>query len=220
MRKYDYIATIDCESEFIRSFDPGKLMHDIWESESFLTANKCSAERPKFFARTSSTLLGLNGENSRVRQETEDYLYCWWFSEIPTYRTDTLSDFFSWLNENSRREAIFKNWECFDYLVYVMWLIEYRNFKLKKLDIIFPGNINESMWHCNEHEYEGFVRSHGLHWTSREKVEPEDNNVVMKFHLDRLEDYRSPFWEVKYMYRKFKRAVKYVLRLLGLWRKN
>ena len=213
MNDYDYIAAIDCECEFIRSFQPGELMNDIWESKSFLTANKTPnrTNSTSTTMRDTAVLMGLDGE--QLRHETEDYQYLWWFNEIPVYRTDTLKDFFSWLNENSRRDAVFNNWCCFDYYIYVMWLIECKGFKLTKVDITFPGNLVESLCHCEKDKFKGFEREHNIHWTSRAKVRPEDSSVVMKCQLDHLREYNRP-------YRKFKRAVKYILISLGLWRKD
>ena len=207
MKNYDYIATIDCESEFVRSFEPGEVMNDIWESQSFLTANKSSAKAQEI-TRRCAELIGLDAENSRVRQETESYLYYWWFNEIPVYRTDTLSGFFSWLDENSRRESIFGNWCCFDYLVYVMWLIECRGCGLRKIDVTSSFGITEGLYSLRG--YEGFERKHNIHWTSRARVSDGDKNIVMRFHLDRIRNHRS-------ILRKIKSAVR---KILGLWRKN
>lgn len=217
MNDYDYIAAVDCECEFVRSFQPGELMNDIWESKSFLTANKTPFAINALTGKCAS-LLGLDGEDSRVRRETEEYRYYWWFNEIPVYRTDTLKDFFSWLNENSRRDAVFNNWCCFDYLVYVMWLIECRGFTLKRLGLYSQCGITEGLYK-RKYAYRRLERDCGFHWTTREKVRPEDSKVVMKFHLDHLKDYRS-FCENSSMYVRFKFALKDILISLGLWRED
>ena len=203
MNRYDYIAAIDCECEFLRSFEPGKVLREIWESRSFLTANKSDASARKI-NKDCAELLGLGNGGSRIRQQTEDYLYYWWFNEIPVYRTETLGEFFSWLDEGTRREAVFSNWCCFDYIVYVMWLIECKGFSLRRLDIASPFGITEGLY--SSRGLSGFENTNNIHWTSRGKISPEDRNVVMRFHLDRWKNHSSWFG-------RFKRAVKYVLRL-------
>ena len=195
---YDYIAAVDCECLFIRSFEPGKIMREIWETQSFLTANKST--HAQTISRHCAELAGL--DSSRVRQETEDYLYYWWFNEIPVYRTDTLGGFFSWLGGGSRREAVFSNWCCFDYLRYVMWLIECGGFKLRKIDIEASYGITESLYRDDR---PGIENQCGLHWTSRRNITLQDSKIVMRFHLDRLKNHSS-------LFRRLKNAAKYILR--------
>ena len=207
MKRYDYIATIDCECEFLRSFEPGKIMRDIWENKTFLTANK-SQDFAQNITRDCAQLLGL--DSKRIRQETENYLYYWWFNEIPVYRTDTLGEFFSWLDKDGRRDAVFKNWCCFDYIVYVMWLIDSKNASLKKVDIEASCGLTEELFR-RKNDLPNFERIYGLHWTSRKNPQLISSKVVMKFHLDRLKHHEAIF-------RKLKMAAKYVLRTLKLRR--
>jgi hypothetical protein len=180
--KYDYIAAIDCECVFLKKTDSGLLMDTIWKEGTYLSCNKSKTGARD--VRICLDALGL-GENKLLIQETENKTVTWWFNEIPVYKSDTLDDFFNWLNSEGRYSIVYNEWSCFDYLVYVIWLILCKNKHLKVYDESADCGIIEEL--CNPKCKKKYTKEKklGVHWSSRLYRFPANSKIYMIFHLDR-----------------------------------
>lgn len=182
MSQYDYISTIDCESVFTQEFEPGHLLDEIWQSESYLSANIC-IKGVEILRKCVETLCIERGE--LLERETKNYRFYWWFNEIPVYRSDTLNDFFQWLENNGRIERIYNDWNCFDYLVYVLWILAFKEKHLHKHRFPAMYGIIEELWEPEIPFKHAIERKMHTHWTSRTKLRNKENNIYIQFHLDR-----------------------------------
>ena len=180
--RYDYIAAIDCECIFIQKTDNGALMDEIWNTDSYLACNKSKTGAND--VKVSIEALGLQ-QNKLLLEETENQTITWWFNEIPVYKSSTLNEFFFWLNDEGRYNIVFENWSCFDYLVYVIWLVLYKDKHLKVYNFVADCGLIEDL--CNPKCKTKYKKEKalGVHWTSRLYKMPANSNIHLVFHLDR-----------------------------------
>lgn len=200
MDQYDYIATIDCECVFVRQTDAGKLMDEIWNENTYLACGRSVLGGRDL--KNCIDALGL-GDNELLKRETADCSCTWWFNEIPIYKSENLGDFFAWLDKDNLYDTVYYTWECFDYLVYVIWLLLYKDKHLKIYDYESHMGMIESLCHPNTpHKYRA-ERDFHTHWTSRRNLFPPNPRIHLKFHLDR----QTPF---------FKRVKRWILKKTGI----
>lgn len=181
MNKYDFIAAIDCECVFVRNFDVGKLMAEIWNSKSMLASN--ISNRGARDVQLCCEALGLS-TNEIVLSETNDFQYTWWFNEIPVYASENLREFFSWLNDE-RYKIIYNVWNCFDYLVYVLWLLTEKGYSLKKYKYKTTDGLIESLWKFEIFQKHRKEEELAVHWTSNININTLNTKICMQFHTDR-----------------------------------
>ena len=130
-KDYDYIAAIDCDSLFLKTFDPYELFNEIWESKScfYKTTALIKFRQMDFFM--TAAACGLEN-NLILKKETNNFTDNIWFNDIPVYKSSDMKDFFIWLKttKTSNGKTVFQNVEnnicCFDYFVYWYWLICYK----------------------------------------------------------------------------------------------
>lgn len=179
MDKYDYIVLIDCESAFIKNFDPGQLAEDIWNSRGMLAAN--ISPNGFFIMRNCYKAMGLY-YNKKLRKSLGTYKYNFWFNELQIYKCSYLPEFFDWLN-NFDIEKIYNTWHCFEYYVFYAYLCLEHNFAIKKYRYICMGGINEYIEKFSISKQNKILHHMNLHWTSSHESLPDQ--IVMRFHLDR-----------------------------------
>ena len=184
MDRYDYIAAIDCETVFVRDAGEEDVLEAAWREETYLAANRsvCGAAVVKRCAEA----LGLD-RNETLRTETKEFRYTWWFNEIPVYRTADLDEFFRWIEDEGWNDAIYSEFCCFDYIVYVFWLLLYKGKHLKRYGFTSNVSVIEALW---QPEITGKIKKErilGTHWTSRVDLqkEPINPNIYLQFHRDR-----------------------------------
>ena len=71
--------------------------------------------------------------NSMILKETDDLKQYWWFNEIFVYESETFYEFFNWMQTHKNFIMMMGETHCFDYFIYSIWLIVFKQFKLKKM---------------------------------------------------------------------------------------
>lgn len=120
--EYDYFVVCDSEIEFVtENFNKEFIYQKIDE----LYRNK------KIYAGLSngtrqitdgSASLFCKEDYDKLRHITKNFVFYYWWSDIPIYRRDTLKDFFSKIDYSNI------NWFCFDHMVYLNYLMLYKDF--------------------------------------------------------------------------------------------
>lgn len=184
MDQYEYIATIDCESVFISDIPVGKVLDRVWQERSFLASNISS--QGAAVVKKCAEAMGLV-DNEVLISETGNFKYTWWFNDIPVYRTKDIREFFEWIKNDKKIDIIYNEFCCFDYLVYVIWLLLYKDgFHLKKYKVRDYVSIIESLWRPEKIGKVRIEKQLGTHWTSRVDLKTEVNpKIYMQFHCDR-----------------------------------
>ena len=125
--EYDYIGVFDCESKFVKNCDLGEIYLDI-VSQKYFKANeaKIGCDIIRHIAET----LKLN-YNKNLLKQTNHYSLYWWFNEIPVYDMKYFGEFINWFYNLENINELMDDYYFFDFLVYSIWLISFKNFKTK-----------------------------------------------------------------------------------------
>ena len=186
MYAYDYLIIVDSESRFIKMFDSDNLCNEIWNNHNTLVANK--SYDGYFIQRVCYKNMGLMN-NKKLLEETENFLYNYWFNEIQVYKCSVLQKFFLWL-KNFDIEKILNEWSCFEYYVFAAYLILEEDWHIKKISRRSFGGINEYLFVFDKTKQIQILNDLKTHWSSNADV--TNDNTCMVFHLDRannLNDY-------------------------------
>lgn len=179
MNDYRYIILIDCETIFVKNADFGKVCKEIIDNNSCLNSNV--SYDGFYILRSCFKTMGLY-HNKKLRKEFCNFKYNFWFNEIQVYDCKLLPGFFDWLDKFDK-DAIFNQWNCFEYYIYAAYLILEHNFKIRKFrKLKSMGGIMEYMPSYSHKKQEQILETLGTHWTSSNI---HNENTILQFHLDR-----------------------------------
>lgn len=130
MQKYEYIGVFDSEVEFIKKYNPNKLYKSIFNKKEF--KSNLSKNGHKMLS-SCLDLIEFGDLHEFILEQTDNLNQYWWFNEICVYERQTFFEFYQWLQNQKKYDSILNNWYCFDYHLYSLWLIAFKNFKIKKL---------------------------------------------------------------------------------------
>ena len=122
---YDYVGVFDCESEFVKNCNLDVIYEDI-TSHDYVKANESKIGAN--IVKLAAGYMGLD-TNERLISETKNYSLYWWFSEIPVYTKELFIEFYNWYKANPNLDILQSEYYAFDYLVYVIWLVCFKNYK-------------------------------------------------------------------------------------------
>jgi len=80
-----------------------------------------------------ATILGLD-TNRKVINETKDFSLYWWFQDIPVYDTSETYLFLEWLETRPNIVEILNEYHCFEFLIYSLYMIAYRDWEVHPYD--------------------------------------------------------------------------------------
>lgn len=180
--QFDYVATIDCECIFLKPQNTGDVLEDVWNTRSFLNCNYSLISGTHI--KKCAFALGLDN-NEILLRETRNFSVTWWFNEIPVYKCDNVDEFFEWLNNENRFEKSYYEWYCFDYYVYVMWLLTYKKMALTILPYKSVYGIIECLCNSFSLRKTKIEKAFKTHWTSREGKLNNNSMLCLQFHRDR-----------------------------------
>lgn len=174
IEQYDYVGIFDSETIFVKKFDTDEIYPKIF-NDKILKSNISTTSR---LIRKSAELMGLV-DNERLKEQTEDYRYYWWFNEICVYERESFIDFMKYIHSIPTSQAILNERDCFDYILYGIWLICFRDFSIKKYftDRVF---IDGAIEHNNEDVISIEFNSHIDHNKNHEI----SNNIKAIIQLD------------------------------------
>jgi hypothetical protein len=125
---YSHIGVFDCDSAVVKKFDTNALYPDMYDSRII----KCNRSIPGgHIVRRCSEILGVQ-DDEKLRSETDDFKQYWWFNDICLYESNDFTMFSSWLSKREKYELVFDDWVCFDYILYGIYVIMERGFKVKR----------------------------------------------------------------------------------------
>lgn len=128
VKTYDYVAVLDDESLVVKSFDPNVVYKEIAEARSFK-----SNRRNDHLYHLKSVAEKMNlVDNERLIEQTDNFTQYWWFNELCVYDAKYFKEFFDWLISHPNLKELLSSFECFDYLLYSIWLICNKEFTLDK----------------------------------------------------------------------------------------
>lgn len=178
---YDFIATYDSECCFIKECDLDLIYEDICKKK-YLKANK-SIIGSNIIKRVCENLDLIN--DTKVIKETENFSLYWWFNEIPVYKKELFLEFFDWYIKHPKKEILQNDYYCFDYLIYGLWLISNKNYKLKKYEVPVELQIGAVEDFRLSQEMRDFVsKKFNSYWSTNSKNFKNYKKIKLIFHTD------------------------------------
>lgn len=181
INEYNYIGVYDCESQFVKKCNLDIIYKDIC-NKNIIKANesKIGGNIIKSIAEKLQLIDNLN-----LIEQTENYSLYWWFNEIPVYEKQTCIEFLEWYNTNTHLNILQNEYYCFDYLVYGIWLICYKNIKAKKIETPFVSDIGAvENFRLNEEERNLISKLFDSYWSTNAKNQKKFDKIKLIFHTD------------------------------------
>lgn len=140
-KTYQYIAIFDSETLFVKPMNNYLVYEQIDKSRIFKGNKRESTSHLKDLAR----YMGYD-QNEKLIKETENFTQYWWFNEICVYESENFKEFYDWYKAHKNYELMQNKFECFDYLIYSIWLICNKEYYIKKYmpNIICKGAMIET----------------------------------------------------------------------------
>lgn len=150
---YKYVAVLDSEAEFVKSFDTDVVYKEIFESKTFKANNSKNTEYGSGGFVTYETALALGLENNFIlKTKTKDFNLYWWFNELCVYERDTFNEFYVWYVSHPNYNKIKTLPYTFDFMMYSIWLVAFKGFDIKVYmdDMVFiTGCIETNFFNNN-----------------------------------------------------------------------
>jgi len=184
INEYDYVGVYDCESLFVNPCDLNFIYEDIGK-QNFIKANTSSVGKNVLIK--ASEILGLNN-NEILLNETENLTLYWWFNEIPVYEKNNFIEFFSWLKNLENYSEVQREYYCFDYILYGMWLIVFKGIKLKKIETTMISKIGSvEDFRLPMHVRNEVSTKFDSYWSTNIKNFKNFEKIKILFHIDSIE---------------------------------
>jgi hypothetical protein len=135
--EYDYVGVYDCESEFIKNCNLDLVYKDI-SSYDYIKANVSKIGGN--IVKIAAGFMGLDTNESLIK-ETQNYSLYWWFNEIPVYKKELFIEFYDWYKSHPNLDVFESEYYAFDYIIYVIWLVCFKQFKIKNIELPFECEI-------------------------------------------------------------------------------
>ena len=167
IHQYDYIGIFDSETLFIRKFDSDIIYPNIF-NKKILKSNLSSYG---FLIKKSAEMMGVVN-NEKLVNQTQNYTYYWWFNEICVYEQKTYLKFKKYLDSLSNIDQILNERDCFDYILYGIWLICFTDFNIKKYleDMLFPyGALEHNTNDIVSKEFTSYM-DHNLNYNASDTI--------------------------------------------------
>jgi hypothetical protein len=120
----------DCETEYVKPVNLDELYVQIG-SRKYVKGNYASVGGD--IIKKVAIILGLD-TNIRVINETKNFSLYWWFQDIPVYDTSEMNLFLEWLESRPNIVEILNEYHCFEFLMYSLYMIAYRDWEVHPYD--------------------------------------------------------------------------------------
>ena len=127
IKLYKYVGVFDSEILFVKNFDTDIVYKKIDNSMIFKSNKRHNSNH----LLDLSTIMGYE-DNQLLVDETENFTQYWWFNEVCVYEREKFVEFYEWFKNNKNYDNIINKFMSFDYLIYSIWLICNKQYKLKK----------------------------------------------------------------------------------------
>lgn len=141
--KYDYYIVLDSEIEFIKNINLYRICEQIYNEKKLYGNSVWNFEHlgmERIRSKCRSYFKSCTNFKNIVNEEKDLYL---WFSNLPVYKNEYLSDFFDTINYNKNIYNLTSL--DFDHYIYMYYLIIRKNFKIIDLKMHSYIGAGESM---------------------------------------------------------------------------
>ena len=64
-----------------------------------------------------------------ISKKTNDFTEYWWYNEVGIYEKDSFLEFYDYLIKTGNHSTMLNDTEYFDYMLYSIWLLAFKDFK-------------------------------------------------------------------------------------------
>jgi hypothetical protein len=158
--KYDWLGVYDCETEYVKAVNLDELYAEIG-NRKYVKGNYASVGGD--IIKKVATILGLD-TNKRVINETKDFSLYWWFQDIPVYDTSEMNLFLEWLETRPNINQILNEYHCFEFLMYSLYMIAYRDWEVHTYDFHLDIGAVEQ-FRLGEEQRLNIIEAFQPHWS-------------------------------------------------------
>ena len=186
----DYVAVIDVDTLFTKSFDYDTQFKAIVDNKTLYASEinnegirtKVSVEPAKKFFNSI--------DFEQLKQITRDFNLYWWFNDIPVYSREHFFDFLNYINYKEVLPKIL--YSDFDFILYSYYLLVNDIYRLKvlKVDGQEAPVQNKGSWLEGQDMFEAetfdaLFKKYSPMWIKYPIAEESMKNVFIKLHTDR-----------------------------------
>lgn len=135
--EYKYIAVLDSDIEFVKSFDLHEICKSIFNSNVFKQNKNNYGNHIQYIASKFDLQ-----HNPNLIKETDNFGGSWWFNEMCVYESAHFIEFYDWIRTHKNYGNLINDTDIFDYLIYSVWLICFKDFKVQNITSVqttFPA---------------------------------------------------------------------------------
>lgn len=174
---FDLVGALDADILFVNSFDPKLIYSDI-SNQNYFKSN-LSTSGGNIIKHIANQLELVN--NPKLLSQTSNYTHYWWFNEICVYEKNLFLEFYEWLLSLNNSKRIIDDFWCFDYLVYSVWLIVFKDYNLK-----LPDSVNYYDWGALEHNFYSKDLSYKFNsYADAYALSDRPEHIKIRLHVDR-----------------------------------
>jgi hypothetical protein len=178
---YEYYGVFDCESLFVKESNLDIIYEEI-ASKNEIKSNISTIGAS--IIRKCSEFLNLSN-NEILIKETKNFNTYWWFNEIPVYRNDLFTEFYSWYINHENIHILQREYYAFDFLVYGIWLICFKNFKIKNYELPFECEIGAvENFRLSQQQRDFVSESFDSFWSTNKMNIDKYSKAKILFHSD------------------------------------
>jgi hypothetical protein len=183
--KYDKIATVDVDTIFIASADYDEKFKSVLKERTLYGS---PSDKNRSINESCAKLFN-NVDYNVIKQKTDNFLFYFWFNEIPVYEKNNFLMFMDYIkyDENVIREKLIP--AQFDFIVYACYLIICDKIKLSYLPEIKEsgtwGSFIELQHRIDPRIFKKVFNLYNPMWIYRLINNEDMKNVFMLVHTDR-----------------------------------
>jgi hypothetical protein len=190
---YDYIICFDSEIDIIaENFTNDNLtekINNIYENKIVYAGDTNNNHNVVEISRTSANVFSAEDYNKLSKLTNNFNLYCFW-SDLPVYRKNDLSDFFKTINYNNIKYNLV--WHQFEHIIYQYYLMLKDNFKIINITPVINIQWSLENFIINDVVKLNYLAEigYGFSWVSKNSFIHQKDYLLNKkvcfiYHLDR-----------------------------------
>ena len=187
---YSYLATCDSEIEFIKCNSITSRFKQFCDKRkligSVVDLNSINIDLAKSINKGSTIFF----EYEEVREVSDDFRFYFWFSDIPIYDSEIISEYLDFINFEEYESFVDKiDWYFFDYISYGYYCLLFKNYsKINIKDYGINRNWSlESIPYAMYKEIEettGYSPLWAINNTWQENKEQLIDKIILSYHLN------------------------------------
>ena len=189
--KYDYFIVCDAEITIIpENFNRNNILNKInkiYQNKLiYAGSTKYQHVRNERIIKESASVFINNEDVNKLKNITNNFKLYYWWSDLPIYKREHLTDFFS--------KICYDNiiWHHFDHIIYLNYLILYHNFNILNVSDLIRGPRSLESYNTNDKKHLSILKNknYGFSWATSQFFNKYKDFLLKEgcfllYHLDR-----------------------------------